>query len=381
MQNIEAFTGQFFTRGELLRADKEYAAALPQFTAELGARVQNSKLALFYELFNIKQEYGKNIKHNQRKNLLLRIFGANIAFLGQECGDHWLYGRTAIARALRKRVLLDGKEMSLWDALQVQSTDNPKIKELNWRNIKELDGSPFNKNLVTEQIHRLNDRFFGVYNEEGANAANRISAGRLLQQYRKWMRPLYKARFGERRENEDLGWTEEGWYRTIGRISLELARGERQLATLWDDLTEDEKFNVKRTITEIAQLIAVWALAHWIEWPDDKDRPWAFKFSEYISKRLAHELGSIAPSPVMLQEMLATVKQPIPSVSVIEDTRKFLFSVADPSDWVTEVESGPYKGLTIVEKNALRAPILRPWKQIERFTGELDASIKYLARP
>lgn len=380
MQNIEAFTGQYFTAKTLAKADAEYTKALGNFIPQIGARVQNNKLALFFELFNIKQDYARNVKNTQRKNLLLRIFGANTAFLLQEGGDHWLYGRTAIAMALEKKVLLDGRETTLWDALKVESADGDfDIKQLNWRKIKNLDGSDFKPADFGNVIHKLNDRFFGVYNEEGANAANRISMGRLLQQYRKWMRPLFKNRFGEKREDTILG-TEEGYYRTIGRLALELVRGEVKLGELGATLTENDRYNIRRAVIEMGQFLAVWALANWFEWPDDKNRPWAVKMAEYCSKRLAHELGSLAPSPVMLQEMIATVKQPIPSISVIEDTRKFLFSVADPRDWVTEVESGPYKGLTVVEKNALRAPILRPWKQVEKFTGELDSSIKYFAR-
>jgi hypothetical protein len=34
-----------------------------------------------------------------------------------------------------------------------------------------------------------------VYNEEDSNAASRVIMGRLLQQYRKWIKPQFNKRF------------------------------------------------------------------------------------------------------------------------------------------------------------------------------------------
>jgi hypothetical protein len=59
-------------------------------------------LSLFDELFDIRQNFGAKVSRLQSKNILKRIFGGNLHFLGQEAGDHWMYNRTAIAMALRK---------------------------------------------------------------------------------------------------------------------------------------------------------------------------------------------------------------------------------------------------------------------------------------
>ncbi|MBR6004217.1 MAG: hypothetical protein IK068_05800, partial [Lachnospiraceae bacterium] len=97
IQNIEAASGQFFNFKEMIKADKEYSKAILPFVAELSNRTKTSKLALFFDLFNVKQNFEGKTKRLQTRNWLKRIFGENIAFLGQEAGDHWLYGRTAIA--------------------------------------------------------------------------------------------------------------------------------------------------------------------------------------------------------------------------------------------------------------------------------------------
>lgn len=383
MQNIEAAAGQFFGPKELAKADAAYAKALGPMMAELGSRTKTNKLSLFFELFDVKQNFGSNIK-NQKKNWLQRLFGAEIAFLGQDAGDHWLYGRTAIAMAMRQKVLLDGKEMSLWDALQVEGVNGSStIKQLNYKDITDLEGNPFDVAKFSRKVAHINQTCFGIYNDDDANAANRVAMGRLLQQYRKWMKIQYNRRFQAAQGNLATDSWEEGYYRTVGRMLNQWIRGGVQLSEQWDNMTTEERANIKRAITEMVQFFAVWALANWIEWPDDKKRPWALKLAEYSSKRLAHELGGLAPSTIMPQELLKTVKSPIPATTVVQNSFNLINSAIDPTDWIDEIQSGPYKGMSTLEKNILKAPIpgVAQYRQIDKFIGDLDNSIGYYARP
>ena len=312
------------------------------------------------------------------------MFGAEIAFLGQDAGDHWLYGRTAIAMAMRQKVLLDGKEMSLWDALQVEGVNGSStIKQLNYKDITDLEGNPFDVAKFSRKVAHINQTCFGIYNDDDANAANRVAMGRLLQQYRKWMKIQYNRRFQAAQGNLATDSWEEGYYRTVGRMLNQWIRGGVQLSEQWDNMTTEERANIKRAITEMVQFFAVWALANWIEWPDDKKRPWALKLAEYSSKRLAHELGGLAPSTIMPQELLKTVKSPIPATTVVQNSFNLINSAIDPTDWVDEIQSGPYKGMSTLEKNILKAPIpgVAQYRQIDKFIGDLDNSIGYYARP
>ena len=383
MQNIEVAAGQFFGPKELAKADAAYAKALGPMMAELGSRTKTNKLSLFFELFDVKQNFSSKIK-NQKKNWLQRLFGAEIAFLGQDAGDHWLYGRTAIAMAMRQKVLLDGKEMSLWNALQVEGVNGSStIKQLNYKDITDLEGNPFDVAKFSRKVAHINQTCFGIYNDDDANAANRVAMGRLLQQYRKWMKIQYNRRFQAAQGNLATDSWEEGYYRTVGRMLNQWIRGGVQLSEQWDNMTTEERANIKRAITEMIQFFAVWALANWIEWPDDKKRPWALKLAEYSSKRLAHELGGLTPSTIMPQELLKTVKSPIPATTVVQNSFNLINSAIDPTDWVDEIQSGPYKGMSTLEKNILKAPIpgVAQYRQIDKFIGDLDNSIGYYARP
>ena len=396
MQNIEAVAGQFFNVKELASADKSYFAELAQLTAEANNRNKTTKVGLVFDLFNVKQNFEGKTQRLQTRNWLKRICGSNIAFLGQELGDHWLYGRTAIAMLKRKQVLLNGQQMSLWDALQVQDVPGSnKVKELNYRDIKELDGSDLDISKMRRQIDHINQRCFGIYNDEDANAANRVAMGRLLQQYRKWMTVQYSARFRQGHYNAATESWEEGYYRTMGRFIQELTRGRFQIAAAWNEMSEAEQQNVKRALFELIQVFAVWALANWIEWPDDKKRPWAVKMAEYSAKRLAHEVGGLSPAFIVPQkeggigveftmpnELLKTVKSPIPATSILQNGVNLIQSAVDPHDWANEISSGPYKGMSTLEKNFIKSPLpgAAQYKQIDKFIGDLDNSILYYTR-
>ena len=396
MQNIEAVAGQYFNIKELASADKSYFAEIAKVVAEANNRNKTTKVGLVFDLFNVKQNFEGKTKRLQTRNWLKRICGSNIAFIGQELGDHWLYGRTAIAMLKRKQVLLNGQQMSLWDALQVQDVaGSNSLKELNYRDIKELDGSDLNISKMRRQIDHVNQRCFGIYNDEDANAANRVAMGRLLQQYRKWMTVQYSARFRAGHYNAATESWEEGYYRTMGRFIQELTRGKFQIAATWNQMSETEQQNVKRALFEIIQAFAVFALANWIEWPDDKKRPWAVKMAEYSSKRLAHELGGLTPAFIMPQkeggvgveftmpnELLKTVKSPIPATSVLQNGINLIQSVVDPNDWVDEIKQGPYKGMSTLEKNLIKSPLpgVAQYKQVDKFIGDLDNSIQYYVR-
>ena len=73
----------------------------------------------------------------------------------------------------------------------------------------------------------------------------------------------------------------------------------------------------------------------------------------------------------------------MPSLSWINGLAVLTMSVADPEDWVDETKSGPYKGLSTLEKNLIKSglPIVSQYRQIDKFVRDLDTSINYYARP
>lgn len=384
MSNIEVAAGQYFTFTELLKADKEYISLMKDFIPEIGSRIKTNKLSLIGDYFNLKQDFDKQVRRSNKRNILERLFGSHIAFLGQEAGDHWLYNRVAIAHMMHYQIKVNGVQMSVWEAIQIQdSAVGQGIKEVHINEAYNLDGTKFDRDVFGMQIATINHNLFGIYNTEDANAANRIALGRALIQYRKWMVPLYKRRFGAESVDITTGEKYRGYYRTLIKVIQELKRGEIQFNMLKDQLSERDLQDIKRAIFEIAQFLAAWGASEFIMWPDDEDRPWGLKLGEYATHRLAHELGGLTPSPAMINEVLKTVKTPFAMLSAIQNTANLATSLLDPRDYIDEIQSGPYKGMSTLEKNFVKAPlpIVAQYRQVDKFVGDLDNSIMYYLRP
>lgn len=386
MQNIEAAAGEYFNAKELFLADKEYMKYIIPLLTNLGSRNKKDKLSLFNELFNINQSFEDITHKSMKRNILARLFNSDIAYLGQTGGDHWLYMRTAIAMALREKVNVPGKgTMSLWDALQINNAfdNNTQIKKMSLpEGTTDSNGNPFNIGKFSRKVAHINQGLFGIYNTDDRNAAQRTIAGKFLLQFRSWMKPLYNKRFQKGQYNLDLEGMEEGYYRTAGRLLMGLARGQYQLGAMWGELSTHEKANVKRALFEMGQWLAVLALVNLIEWPDDKDRPYAIKLSEYLLTRLSRELGALAPSPELGNEALRLLKSPAASINYVQGLYNLVKSTLTPSAYTDEIATGDYKGWTPIQRDLYKSglPGVAQYRQFNRFIYDIDNAMDYFAR-
>ena len=387
MQNIEAAAGEFFGAKELLMADKEYAAMMPEFIAELANREKQSKLALFDELFDVRQNAKDKLHNTQMKSIFRRFFGNNWMFIQQGLGDHWIYNRTAIAMAERKKVKVNGREMSVWDALEIVKDKNGyKYMQIK-RGTKNLDGSDFDAGQFAREIAHINHTIAGIYNDDDQNAANRVMIGRLAQQMRKWIIPQFMRRFQSKRMIMDIGREEEGYYITAGRLAKDMWKSGFKITEEWQKLNESEKANVRRAMTEIAQTTALWLLATCLgSGIKDPDRSWAMKFAEYMLHREVHELGFLTPSPLMLTEGYKTVTSPFVAASAANKLAQAMVTTINPANWFPDddelIQSGRYEGHSYLYKRWAELPLppFTQWRQVEKFMDDLDTGTKYYAK-
>lgn len=289
----------------------------------------------------------------------------------------------------------DYQEMSLLEALEIRNVyaDNDDIKEMVLKEgTVDENGNTIDLDKVSRQIQDIAIHLFGAYNSEDANVANRTVVGKAIMQFRKWIKPQFNVRFQKAEIDYITETTREGYYNTAMKYAYEKfaatflnesMRGKFQIAAHWSELTNEQKYNIRRAAFEMLQLLA-WALiCNFMPWPDDKKRPWYLKMSEYLVKRELHELGMLVPSPLMLQEILKTVKSPAACLTIISNIAALIESMFfSPQDYFDEIQSGPYKGMSTFEKNLTKAPIfIIQWiRQVDKFTGELDTSINYYAR-
>lgn len=380
MQNIEAAANQYFSVSDLASADATYMSLMPGVTAEMGSRVKTNKLSLFDELFDVKQDF-KNAS-SQTKSWVRLILGERLAYLGQECGDHWLYNRTAIAMAKKEHLFRNGKDMgSVWDNLKTRDIGETKEMYVE-EGFLYKDGRKFSATDFARKIAHVNQRLFGIYNQDDQNAAKRVILGRMCLQYRNWIKPQFNARFMKGQYNLDTHTWEEGYFRTCGRLMMDCIKGGNRAAFNWNNLNETEKTNVVRALTEVLQYAAVWMIANLIQWPDDKNRPWCTQMAEYLAKRSEHELGNLCPSLTMANEMLTTVQKPAACLSAVQATSNFLWASMYPPMWNNEKQSGTFKGHSDLYARFFKMPIpgISQYRSMDRFLNDLDNSIQFYSK-
>lgn len=389
MQNIEAAAGEFFDRKELAGADKYMMKHIAAQAAEVGQRVKTNRLDLIFELFNVKQDYDKDIRNKKfdRKNFIVRVFGPSVLYLYQTLGDQFLYGRAALAILDREKVIKDGKKMSLRDALEEVPIDKNNKKlgvELSFKGLKRADGADFTINdihRISRKIERINQYCFGVYNTEDINAAKRTIAGRFLLQYRDWMRPAWNRRFARAHHDVLLNIDREGYYITGIRFTKQLLKdirnGELHIMQNYNKLTKEEQANIRRASFEICQygsLVALVALLDALRWDDmDPDeKSWAESMLEYTLRRQLTELGAVIPGPTMFTEGFKILKSPVANVDVLESTVD-IFKLLWPPNYADELSAGPYKGHSTAYKTFFNSPFGLQTKNIRRMINPEEA--------
>ena len=382
MQRIEAITGEFFNYKELATADKEFFKAMGHFVGDIGQRIKTSKLQLFDEMFDVRQNFKTQKSHINfnNRNLLTRIFGPGIQYIGQDAGDHWLYNRTAIAIALRYKMKdASGNSISLWNALETVPIDKEhpeygsklKLKD----GVTKEDGSEFSSKDISDLSGRMryvNQHMFGIYNDEDSIGARRTLWGRFLMQYRDWIPAQFRYRFGARTTNLEKGGDVEGYYRTTARfvaqIYKELRTGNANLTQLWKELDDYDRKNVVRAITEVSQWALVCGLVALLKGldGDDKDRPWALRAAKYFATREKTELGALVPLS-MPKEMIQIAKSPFANTSIISDIWN-LSMLLNPMNYTDEIQNGDYKGHSSAYRAFMRSPLTLWYRTIKRTT-------------
>jgi hypothetical protein len=352
MMRMEAFAKQFVDSKDFAKAEQIYWAHLPKTLSQMGSRNQTNKLQLWIEYFNTLQDYSENVRelNMERKNWVSRMFKGNTLFFMNNIGEHYL--QTKMSLALANKIKLKdskGNSINLWDAYEVRG-NKLTLKD----GITKEDGSAWTqadlKQFIRRQ-HGINKSLHGIYNDIDKSAVQKFALGRMVMMFRKFMRPGYLRRFRKERYSYEMQAEQEGFHRTFARLLLnDIRNTQTRLIRDWSKLSDLEKANVFRSITEISLAIGAVILASIIGslgWDDDDD--WYLNMIAYQSNRFITEIGFfISPN-----QTLQILQSPAAGVDQLTKLSNLVGTLIKPWNWGDRIQSGKYKGYTRLARTAI----------------------------
>lgn len=401
---IESIGNGAFSAGDIAWATKIYMTQSADRIAETGETDFDNKLSLWDEYFDVHQDNGrKNGKYE--KNRVARAFNSGLLYAGLTMGEDLLASVTSLAIAKNIKVKINGEEATLWDAYTVEYRDpvNKSGAYLVMKpNVTKMDGSAWTQQDeidFSKKVAGTNFELQGIYNTDDKSAIQQYALGALIIMYRKWIAPALKRRYAGAQYNALKGEFEEGYHVTLWRLLhdsvmdaidavtegesgesvwnlLEDMKALRSAILLnWNKMNEYEQSNIKRALGELATVTGLWAAcALYGKLPpreyEDDERGRIMKwwdqtlFSQML--RLRTEIGSQAPTPMLVDEAMHILKSPFAAIGPLQNTIN-TFQLLLPSNYVTEIKSGRYRGHKKAYKYFRELPVISMFKKVDNF--------------
>lgn len=354
---MQSFGGKYFGFKDIAVANKNYFKDIAGAVSDQYSDFKDNKLGLLIQKFDALEEFNQTFNETDfHSGVFKKVIGKHSPLVLNSMGEHYLHSLAMLAVLNNQKVKLNGKEVSLYEALEV--TDKTDKSGTTYKDIsikegaKNLDGSDFTEeNLfkVRSIIQDVNHAMHGAFSDIDRGDIHRHVVGRLLMQFRQWMPAFYSDRFKGRRLNIKTGETEEGFYITTAGYLADVVRMKGRFATAFKNLSSEEQTNVKKAIWEVSLLYLLVLISKSAAGKPDKDDPWAVSMLKYNMYRLKMELSAAAPTSMdFLDNMKTLINSPIPCM----ENADRLISLLKVTDMTKTVESGKYMGWNKWVKNA-----------------------------
>lgn len=371
-------------------ATKIYLKHTPDRLLGFGSTNNDNKLSLWIDYHDVTNDNGREDKNKRYgKSRTKRVLNENLLYSGMLAGEDYLASVTslALARKFKVKNTKTNKIETLWDAYEVAYVD-PANKSGAYLKLKDgyvkEDGTPITKEdefRFSKHVAGVNFELQGIYNLDDKSAIQQYALGALIIMYRKWIAPALKRRYGgvdySSLKEQDV----EGYYRTAGRLIGDVYQnirvdGENLMTAVkmaWSKMNDYEKGNCRKAMTELGIIlgcvVAIAGLSKW-EPDDDDDMPKAVSWLDhqflYQLMRLRNEVGSQAPTPMLVDEASKLLKSPMAATRPLAAGLD-AFQLLVPSNYFTEVRSGRYKGHTKAHKYFFDLPIISMTRNIHNF--------------
>lgn len=349
-QTIESFAKQYITPESYTRASAEYSRELldGDILGDIGKRSPKSLVNLLNEHFGIFTDFNEgSLLDNTRVKKLSKL---STLFFTTNIGEHEAQSRFLLASLMDKRALdKDGNDIgSVFDYFSVEDGKLVFDKEHKVANFKRKDQIAFG-----QQISAIIRKMHGNYANYSKVALQQYGIGKLALAFRKWIWTTAKRRWSKQYYDEFGQTFSKGYYRdgaafAYNKVMSFFERFVDEAKALeyaekadWDTMTENEKANVKRFITELSifSIMSVMSMLISKYEPDDDD-----EVTKFVLNHLDYQLFRLSTDITFYINPASTMKiiqSPIPSSSVIRSISNFIEACLNP---LAEYEKGDRKG-------------------------------------
>lgn len=345
--------GEFFNMKDLVYADAKYFQMLGPLLNEINSNKKSSLLGLMMDKFDVLDDFYDKIKETGfHKNPISRIIGNTNLFFLYGIGEHLLHAQGMIAVLHNKKnMILDpsGKEVPLIEAFDVvkDTTGNGTLIIKSGYTMK--DGSAITEeyiDMIKGRIAYTNKSLHGAFGTFEKGMIHRYAVGRLIMNFRQWMPAHYARRFQGRHYDTDLHEYREGYYVSTYKFVRgcvdDLINHKLQIAARWKDLSEMERYNLKRAIAETTLMGIITGVLALLGSPKDHKGNWAARHLIYELKRMEMEI--MASNPIaaygFVSNILKILKDPMAALSTAEKLSHLL----KVTDAFVTIESGKFEG-------------------------------------
>lgn len=345
--------GEFVNMKDLVYSDAKYIQMLPELLNDVASNNKSSMLGLMMQEFDVLDDFYEKIKETGfYKSPLSKIIGNTNLFFLYGIGEHLLHaqGMIAVLHNKKNNVLDEhGNEVSMMDAFYVEKDDTGngelKVKE----GYTKKDGSAITKEDIQKLKRRIayvNKSMHGAFGQYDKGMLHRYAVGRLIMNFRQWMPAHYSRRFRGLHYDTDLGEFREGYYVSTFKFIMGCVRDlkdhQLQIATRWNELSDMERYNLKRAIAETAILGMLTASIALLGDVKDHKGNWAYRHLIYKLKRMQMETKASDPVALggFIRNMCTVLNSPVAAV----DTVKKISNILDLTDLFVTIEGGKYDG-------------------------------------
>lgn len=376
---LESFIkGKFITAKGIKKANEIYAKNIDKTVTDNTKPINKSYVNKINEFFNVWGRINFSNSDFLRSDMLKKGFSRQSLQVFQDSGEHWIQSVITMSvldgvKVLNKdgkfidkngNVVEKKKAASLLDMLKnneeadILEVDEKVVYTTHSRLTKWNEGG---KDKVDSLIHKKIYDSVGNYRDIDQPDIMRQWYGPLLFLFRRYLIPMgvsrlrgiaysYKDKNDLTEEQMKFSYAlqeyEEGTYTSFLRyaftkfkdmryylLSLNKPDSDTSLSTgAWNTLSDYEKHNIKRAVTELVMTWGLLPLA--VQFvaaaADDADSEYLF-FLAYQMRRLDTELSQYRS----IEESFKVMRSPIPSARLIETTGDIFLQILSPWQWHT----------------------------------------------